>query len=413
MPYTVVLDWPVTLQFLVGSSWPPGVYLLVPVPQSGPPGQAIPLVVRDDSGREPLLVKESVFTWAAYNDFGGYSLYHGRVPRRDLALRLAERSRAVDLRRPLAGDGYEQMRGYDLPLVPFVERLAFRTGLDVAYTTDLDVDRQPSQLLRHAALVSGGHSEYWTGRMLDAVTAARNSGVNLAFLGANNVYWRARLTEGSGDPKLVAYKSLANDPIVRSHPADATIRWQSPPLNRDPSSLLGQSTSAILVGGDYVLVHPPAWLVSGTGLEDGSLLLDSVGNEADAQLVGRPFPPNDQTVAAAVLAGPRSGQFRLATANYYTTQSGAGVFSAGTTDWVCDLDGSCPLFRAPPATISAVDAITANLLTVFGRARAGARYPSSATAALAPGLVTARYANLPIGYYAQNRQVDSTVVGEP
>ncbi len=401
MPYTVTEPWPVSLEVRLTWAWQPGVYLLVPEPLHGPPGQAIPLVVRDDAGHEPLLVKLSTFTWAAYNTFGGRSLYTGRSVSGNLAAALATRSREVSLRRPLAGAGFDQMTIDALPLVPFVERL----GLDVAYITDLDLDEQPSRLLQHGALVCDGHSEYWTSRMLDAATAARNAGVNLAFLGANNVYWRARLRPTPDDgPHLVVYKDFTQDPVTATHPDDATVRWQSRPLDRDESSLLGQTSAAILVRGSFVMLHTPTWLTGGF-LRPGDVLPDSVGNEADAQATGRPYPPSDETMAVALLAGPR-GIVRVATMNYSTTPSGAGVFAAGTTYWVCDLSDICPLFTTPPVTMHAVWLMTERLLRAFATARAGARYPSVLTPPVTAAQVLARYPDAPVGYYAADDRPD-------
>ena len=401
LPFTVLPSWPVSLSIPIDTGWPPGVYLLVPQPAAGPAGQAIPLIVRDDAGREPLLIKLSVFTWGAYNSFGGYSLYHGPSFAADRQEGLDQRSREVTLRRPLAGDGYEQMVGYSLPLVQFAERV----GPDVAYTTDLDVDREPSLLLRHAAVVSDGHSEYWTGRMLDAVTGARNAGVNVAFLGANDVYWRARLAAAAhGDVRLVVYKTLTDDPVVARSPMDATVRWLQPPLNRDPSSLVGQTTTAILVRGSYVVLRDPTWLMA--GLRPGAVLRDAVGNEVDAQVVGRPYPPSEETIAAAVLGGLHAEHLRIATMNYYSAPSGAGVFAAGTTYWVCDLNGSCPQFTTPSSTLAAVDMITTRLLRTFAQPRAGRTDPSvPSPPPMADGLLRL-YPATPIGYYAVDERSD-------
>lgn len=42
------------------------------------------------------------------------------------------------------------------------------------------------------AVISLGHDEYWTPQQRDAVTKARDAGVNVAFLGANACYRRIR-----------------------------------------------------------------------------------------------------------------------------------------------------------------------------------------------------------------------------
>src|SRR5581483_800549 len=62
----------------------------------------------------------------------------------------------------------------------FIDQL----GYDTAYTTDVDVDADPAQLVGHRLVVVPGHSEYWTKAMRDGFEAARGLGVNLAFRAA-------------------------------------------------------------------------------------------------------------------------------------------------------------------------------------------------------------------------------------
>jgi hypothetical protein len=63
-----------------------------------------------------------------------------------------------------------------------------------------------------------------------------------------------------------------------------------------------------------------------------------------------------------------------ADASYYAAPSGAGVFDAGTIDWVCDLGGGC---SAAGPTAGVVRTATDNLLRAFSVAGAGARHPAA------------------------------------
>ena len=194
-------------------AWSPGFYLLVPRSAGGVAGPGIPLVVRDDVDREPVLFAASTLTWNAYNEFGDYSLYHG--PGHGAAARFDSRAKVASFRRPLTGSGYSQLMFMDVSVVRDLEQIAAAGGPDVAYTTDVDLDQQPSQLLAHAEVVFGGHSEYWTRREYDAMAVARNVGVNLAFLGANNLWWHTRLDTrpGSVQPdREIVYRDSAGDP---------------------------------------------------------------------------------------------------------------------------------------------------------------------------------------------------------
>lgn len=367
--------WPVSLSFRVTSSWPPGFYLLQARARTGAVVALVPLVVRDDAGHEPLLVKESLLTWLAYNDYGGASLYDSEEGR-TRGQALAARSIEASLARPFGPAAYDQIIHTELPLVHFVESL----GIDVAYTTDLQVDARPSSLLQHAAMVSGGHSEYWTRRMYDAVEAARDRGVNLAFLGANNVYWQMRLATGTdGMVRGIVYRQAARDPLSRTRPALTTTRWTDAPLRRNASALLGQTYAAIRVRGDALVLRAPDWLFVGSGASVGSVVPGLVGREADGTELGRSNPPTDQVLAEGLLRGPthRVLHWATPTVNYYTAPSAAAVFAAGSMYWVCQLDGSCRTATgATAATQRFVRALTGNLLRALARPRAGTVHPS-------------------------------------
>ena len=136
----------------------------------------------------PLLVMDSDLTWAAYNSFGGSDLYRGIADGENGTV--AGRSYEVMLARPLTSMGLSQFVSRDAAVAALIES----NGFSVGYTTDASVDNDPGQLFSHHGLIIPGHSEYWTRRMLDGVTAARGAGVNLAFLGANICYWQARVT---------------------------------------------------------------------------------------------------------------------------------------------------------------------------------------------------------------------------
>ncbi len=83
---------------------------------------------------------------------------------------------------------------YERNVVKLAEYLTMeKGGLDLAYVTSMDIDADPRLLDGASALVSMGHDEYWTPQERANVTAARDKGVNLAFLGANAMFRRTRL----------------------------------------------------------------------------------------------------------------------------------------------------------------------------------------------------------------------------
>jgi N,N-dimethylformamidase len=74
----------------------------------------------------------------------------------------------------------------DLCLVDWLEH----EGYEYDAITDHDLHRDGVELLRpYRALVTGGHPEYWSLEMLDALEAYLLGGGRLAYLGANGFYW--------------------------------------------------------------------------------------------------------------------------------------------------------------------------------------------------------------------------------
>ena len=206
----------------------------------------VPLTIRDDSSRAALVIQNSVTTWQAYNDWGGYSLYHGPGGS------FGDRSRVVSFDRP-----YEARRGsgdlfwIEAPVIYLAERL----GLDVTYWTDIDLHQRPGLLMRHRALISLGHDEYWSSAMRRGALFARSHGVNLAFLGANDVYRHIRLEASplGEDRREVNYKVAAEDPLYGVDDDEVTSQWREGPVPRPESLLLGGLYQCNPVTADMVV----------------------------------------------------------------------------------------------------------------------------------------------------------------
>jgi hypothetical protein len=359
--------WAPSLRFHVGATWPSGAYLLKLV---APGAQAyVPLTVTNPSSRDPLLVISGVTSWQAYNDWGGRSLYWG--PR----MEPATRSRVVSFDRPYdGGDGASGFVTGELPLVSLLER----AGLDASYWTNVDLHRHPERLLRHRALLSLNHDEYWSTRMRRGATVARDHGVNLAFLGANAVFRKIRLRPSplGPDREEVNYKpdSARADPAWHGDRREVTTNWREPPVGQPESSLLGQLYECNPTRADGVVVRPGSWLLAGTGLRRGSRLPNLVGPEYDRVRSDFPIPRGVELV----LHSPLRCRFRhsFSDVTYYSTPSGAGVVDTGTSSWVCQIDGVCAAGRNSPTTSAAVRRITLNLLRAFAAGPAGRAHPS-------------------------------------
>jgi hypothetical protein len=161
--------------------WPAGQYLLRLDAQSGQ--RYVPIMVRSASTAGKVVLKSGVSTWQAYNTWGGYDLYKGSNGS------YGTRSLVVSLDRPYDQSGAYLFMVYERKLINLAERI----GLPLAYLTSMDIARDGHLLHGAHALVSPGHDEYWTPEERWNVTAARNRGTNLAFLGANAMFRRIRL----------------------------------------------------------------------------------------------------------------------------------------------------------------------------------------------------------------------------
>ncbi len=149
----------------------------------------------------------------------------------------------------------------ELPLVRWLER----NGYDVTYTTCVDTDRRPAELLNHKVFVSSGHDEYWSAAMRANVEAARNAGVNLIFMTGNEVFWKVRWESSGSTPykTLVCYKETLED--AKTDPTSTwTGTWRdprfSPPADggRPENALTGTFFKAInpLNDADFAIEVP-------------------------------------------------------------------------------------------------------------------------------------------------------------
>ncbi|MEV6162490.1 N,N-dimethylformamidase beta subunit family domain-containing protein [Streptomyces sp. NPDC052052] len=320
---TVRADWNRTLG-VRADGWPEGAYLLRLDADNGHQ-RYVPLIVRSTSGAGRTVLMHAAATWQAYNAWGGYSLYHGE----DGAY--ATRSLAVSFDRPYDADGAEKFMVYERAAVVLAERL----GIPLAYTTGMDVHREPGVLHGAAAVLALGHDEYWTPQQREHVTRARDSGSNLAFLGANTCFRRIRLERGpTGEARtVVCYKSdYRKDPYFADHPDLPTHDFRDPPGADPESSLTGVLYEGYPVDAPYAVHAADHWVFEGTGVRRGDSFDHLVGVEYDRVTPEKPTPPRLEVIAHSPLVW--NGKASHADSAYYTVPSGSGVFATGTMRWV-------------------------------------------------------------------------------
>lgn len=375
----VQAPWSPSVRFEVTSEWPPGSYLLKLVGGDGSQSY-VPLVIRDDHSRAALVLQHSAITWQAYNDWGGYNLYHG--PRDWQSVRARprpDRARIVSFDRPYSEHrGAASLLSDEQVLVSLVERL----GLDVTYWTDLDLHERPKLLQHHRALIVAGHDEYWSKRMRNSAMAARDQGVNIALLAANTDYRQVRVAASplGRDRLVIGYKSASEDPLSKRNPSLATVEWRNPPILRPESDLNGALYQCNPVNADMVVLDASSWLFDGTGLRVGDRVPHFVRFEYDRVDARSPTPMSIRVLAHSPVVCWGTPDF--ADMTYYTTRSGAGVFDGSTTAWLKDLTLDCALGKSCKRTAPIIERMTENLLATFGSGPAGRDHPSHSNLAL-------------------------------
>jgi hypothetical protein len=280
-----------------------------------------------------VVVNVPLFTYHAYSvgardpeadDVSGASLYTG--------------AKRVSLARPGGGiggrlwdernfDAYDRASPrqtwahWDAKAVAWLER----EGIAYDVCTDLDLHEDAAILKDRTLLLCFGHHEYWTDTMRARVESFVAGGGNVAFFGANSLWFRT------------AYDA-ATDTIGRAG------TWPRP-----EAALTGVSYGR---GGGWwggarppcgLTVHDAAhWLFAGTGLRDGDTFGAAarlVGYECDG--IGPPavVPPTSFELASAHLAalwgdpGDKGEVSAFGRASLVVSHAGGVVVSAGTVDW--------------------------------------------------------------------------------
>lgn len=314
----------------------------------------IAFVVRDDSRNAPMLFKTSDATWQAYNGYGGNSLYVNNsgtpVPGFNHATKVSY-DRPFYTRGGGGGSGSSEdwLFNAEYPMIRWLER----NGYDLSYTTDVDMDRDPTPITPsiHQVLLSVGHDEYWSLAERAKFETARNNGVHLAFFSGNEVYWKTRWEDNHRT--LVCYKEGTLGENICGGDCDPdpnvwTGLWRDGCSSTDsndgcnPENALtaqiswGDATGSISVPDDFS-GHRFWRNTSITSLANGqtaTLPNGTLGYEFDFEQYFDFYPPGRVTLSNTILAGKNH---KLA---LYRHSSGALVFGAGTVQWSWGLDAN-------------------------------------------------------------------------
>jgi hypothetical protein len=345
--------------------WPSGIYLArLTASRSGRQAYIV-FVVRDDARPSDLVFQSSVTTFAAYNNWGGKSLYAFNSvggPARKVSFDRPYAMAPYGIRLDGAGDF---LRRWEYNALRWLER----EGYDVTYITDVDTHANSHALLGHRVFLSVGHDEYWSWAMRDHVEAARDRGINLLFLGANACFWQIRFEPGPErvpNRRIVGYKEIAEhgDPFAtdRDPTNDHLVsgRWRDPPVSRPEASMIGVMYIADPVDADIVVADASHWAFAGTGLANGDAMPGLLGYEVDAAPADA--RPDLARLAHSPFVMSKPTRTLYSDMTIYTTGSGALVFATGSMQWNWGLDGYNTPWLHPLRVNTAAQQVTRNVL---------------------------------------------------
>jgi hypothetical protein len=370
----VEANWQPSYVLTIPSDWTSGIYLAKFTDDFGKQIYT-PFDVRGNSHSLYVAVTPDT-TYAAYNIWGGYSLYQaGNNASLDEGTD-SNKGVKVSFDRPYTVDnGSSQVLVFEAAAIHWMER----QGYDLTYISDVDLHENPAQLLDHRAYLSLGHDEYWTKEMRDGVELARNDGIGLAFLGADAVYWQMRFepdSAGTPDRTIVCYKvqtanhDLALDPLYGKDNTRLTTQWRDPALARPENALVGIMFSDLthLQQGFPWAVSPQAnsSLLDGTGLLPGQQYgCGLVGYEWDRIFTNGATPNRLQVLGTSHTAN-NSKKADTSNTTYYIAPSGAMVFASGSIYWALALDNyrfqKDPLCTGQSAAVPGIQKLMARVL---------------------------------------------------
>ena len=261
-------------------------------------------------------------------------------------------------------------------------------GYDISYVTSVDLEKNPNLLIGHRVFTDTGHDEYYSDNMRAAISNGIAAGVNMAFLSANNFYYRmtwAADYAGNQDTRIHCDKNA----LVGS----TTFEWRllSPP--QPENQLGGIMLEGVANDRPFLVSDASSWIYAGTGIHNytgngtSNVITSGANQNALPGIIGYEFdaratttsnlstwassePSSTHTVGHSfVPAGDGNATNVYSDSVLWTAPSGATIFSAGTIQWAWGLDngyldGYC---GCSPGTYvnSATQRITQNVLDRF------------------------------------------------
>lgn len=318
-------QWDTTCSFVIPSSWSSGMYAAKLYDDTG---NSFYITFINKGKKEELegdiAVIASTNTWAAYNEWGGASLYAYNI--KDKSGK--EKSDIVHLQRPNPsakpiGNEGNLARG-ERHILGWLEN----QGHSYKLIADRDLISEPEILNNFKTIVLTTHSEYWTESMYDTLVKYMDNGGNMLYLSGNGVYWKT----------VIKGNILEVCKTYETHKLNGTPggRW-SLQLKRNETSVLGvrYQNTGFSVPAPYKVEKEDHWVFAGTNLKKGALIGKKGLNTARGSTGGASGWETDQVDEFTpknyvLLAKGTNTEGAGADMIYYDHKGGGGVFAAGS-----------------------------------------------------------------------------------
>ena len=326
--------WEKCTTFSVPKEWPSGVYLVKMTRDEEFGIQSYIIFVVKEERKSDLLCQVSDLTWQAYNkwpfrdsmyDDGSFEVWTSPEHVRVSFDRPYARCCQVTDTSLSAGSGEYLL--WEFPMGYWLEQ----QGYDVTYCSNVDTHLDPDVLKNCRAFLSVGHDEYWSRKMYNEVTSARDAGMSIGFFSGNAV---------SGE--IIFF-----DNSVTKAPARAFARSRS---FADEDLLMGVNSYGPGYG-NWVVTNQRHWIYAGTGMKDDDYIPGLIGWEYHG--TPRKIIKGLEVVASAKVLRANwttrmtegTGGDPIHSGVVYPCSSGNWVFNAGTIWWPEGL--SCPPGHVP------------------------------------------------------------------
>ena len=359
-------QWPETFRMKVPASWRSGYYTAkLHIEDNGgvwsrrgkrTAESSAWFIVRPAEARSKILLQLCTNTYAAYTNWGGFSLYayHGLSK---------NQGHRVSFDRPTTS----QFPRWEEPFVIWAEK----NGIELDYAANGDLEFHPEILKSYKLVLSVGHDEYWSAPMRDNLEAYIAAGGNVAFFSGNSVCWQVR-SEDNGRALTCWKQNYHSDPVYQTRDFKTlSTAWSHHLVNRPENQLTGvgflwggyRHSHGQFIGepAQYTVHQPEHWVFAGTGLKRGDTFgaHDSiVGYETDGCELewrdGLPYATHrDGTPETFTVLGSCPVRWLPDDAEWYERcekgrtgaacmglySKGGTVFTAATTDWARGLRG--------------------------------------------------------------------------